>query len=651
MIDKNDPKLTAFALNELTDDEYSEIESEVNSNAELKAEIEAIRKIAEDVSEILSIEQNANSNFVADTPREIDSPTQSKSASISTRQITWRLSFAGIASAIVVVCIIIVTIINQYIDAKKIAQNEKSTSTKTSEHTFDSNKNLNQHNLSAEITSNGKIISHSDSISQTGEIEIAIDNTNNDSNNDSKDNTPNGILLNEPTPTRPVLNTPKARNDSNFYQQGKNSYSSFPPILIKPDQNNNSQNLFGEFDLRNQNSNQKLVSLPTESNAGQTQTTQSLPQNQVVLSGTANPRRSGEEKFQGEKTSRSPRTTATATSSPPVNRLAKTNAANISGGQLLSNSDETLSSYEIMRQSINGGKLPSENEIKIDEYVNNFRYNYSESEKNPPFIVQTDIIQCPWNKKHLLARVGIKKLSKQISDNKIKDKTSDQSGYSPFDKTENIKVVIKFDKNKISDYTPINKIKVENEKNKKTVADNLVAPPSPDLKNKEENNKIIEIHDVEKIINLKDEVTFLYEIIPADQSDSDTLAINKNNVSRAMSGPKSIENTPANASTTAATKKEENAQQNDFNSGDYFSVELQDKELNLNKKNFRNENTVGETQFAAAVALYGLLLQKNGKIENCDWNTVKSLAAPNAKNDEQRKEFLKLIEKAENLNK
>ncbi|MDR2761082.1 MAG: von Willebrand factor type A domain-containing protein [Planctomycetaceae bacterium] len=626
MIDKNDPKLTAFALDELTDDEFLEIESEVNSNAELKAEVEAIRKIAKDVCEILSIEQD--DDIIADTPREIDSPTQSKLAlsstlaSMSTKRIGGRrYRIIGILSALVVVCIIIVTIINQGNGINKIAQNQNKETIappqfddSISAPAFDKLNNSNEEILEKIPSLNENLELHQNKkieFDSSKDKDFSIDNKYNKS-----------ILLDEEKKTkRSVLNTPNfadTLNRTRNYYNDQNPHSNATPILIKPDQYNNPKNSLENLDQNNKYISQNPVSLPMESNSAKIQSSsQDRPSNNL--------------------------------SSPlPRNDFAVT----------AKNLNRTLSSYDIMRQSINDGKLPPANEIKIDDYVNNFRYNYSDAEQDRQFAVQTDIIQCPWNKKNLLARVGIKKLTNKTTNNEIvKNNVSDKSDSSLYDASgeinDKIKIAIKFDKNKIRDYSPINDLSTK-----------------PDIDKENENNsgrRQIEIRNLEKTINVKDEITLLYEITPADQIDSKL-----GETMRADSTLRSAEiKSNLDVNNSMEMKKEatkEKSQQNRFNADDYFSIEIQDKEKSLSgseskiivrysgykQKKFSkliDETITGETEFAAAVVLYGLLLQKNKKVENCDWNTVKTLATPNIKNDEQRKEFLKLIEKASSFNK
>ncbi|MDR0328683.1 MAG: DUF3520 domain-containing protein, partial [Planctomycetaceae bacterium] len=57
----------------------------------------------------------------------------------------------------------------------------------------------------------------------------------------------------------------------------------------------------------------------------------------------------------------------------------------------------------------------------------------------------------------------------------------------------------------------------------------------------------------------------------------------------------------------------------------------------------------GDSQFASAVALYGMLLRSSRHSGNGTWSTVLELASPNTKDDKYRKEFIDLVKKAKEL--
>ncbi len=64
-------------------------------------------------------------------------------------------------------------------------------------------------------------------------------------------------------------------------------------------------------------------------------------------------------------------------------------------------------SYSNMRRFLNSGSLPPGESVRIEEYVNYFSFDYD----NPNIenvSINSEITDCPWNKEHLLMRIGLK---------------------------------------------------------------------------------------------------------------------------------------------------------------------------------------------------------------------------------------------------
>ena len=59
-IDKTDPRLTAFVLGELSADEAKEIQSAIDSDAELQQEVEAIRQTVAQIETVMREESEAH---------------------------------------------------------------------------------------------------------------------------------------------------------------------------------------------------------------------------------------------------------------------------------------------------------------------------------------------------------------------------------------------------------------------------------------------------------------------------------------------------------------------------------------------------------------------------------------------------------------
>jgi len=76
--------------------------------------------------------------------------------------------------------------------------------------------------------------------------------------------------------------------------------------------------------------------------------------------------------------------------------------------------DVDTASYAIVRNFLNRGQLPPRDAVRIEEMVNYFSYQYVPPEDEAPFSVHTEIAECPWNGEHRLARIGLK--GKEISE-------------------------------------------------------------------------------------------------------------------------------------------------------------------------------------------------------------------------------------------
>lgn len=72
-------------------------------------------------------------------------------------------------------------------------------------------------------------------------------------------------------------------------------------------------------------------------------------------------------------------------------------------------SDVDTASYAFVRKSINSGRLPSAEQIRSEEMINYFDYNYAVPEtKEEPFKPSVTITDSPWHKGRKLMHIGIK---------------------------------------------------------------------------------------------------------------------------------------------------------------------------------------------------------------------------------------------------
>ena len=70
--------------------------------------------------------------------------------------------------------------------------------------------------------------------------------------------------------------------------------------------------------------------------------------------------------------------------------------------------DVDTSSYTLMRRYLMEQKrLPPRNSVRLEEYVNYFRYSYRQPMGGNPIAVDCELAECPWNKAHKLLRLGV----------------------------------------------------------------------------------------------------------------------------------------------------------------------------------------------------------------------------------------------------
>lgn len=71
--------------------------------------------------------------------------------------------------------------------------------------------------------------------------------------------------------------------------------------------------------------------------------------------------------------------------------------------------DVDTASYSFMRRSLKESrKLPPQDSVRIEEYVNYFSYDYPAPEDGKPFATYIELGACPWNEETILAKIGIK---------------------------------------------------------------------------------------------------------------------------------------------------------------------------------------------------------------------------------------------------
>ncbi len=79
--------------------------------------------------------------------------------------------------------------------------------------------------------------------------------------------------------------------------------------------------------------------------------------------------------------------------------------------------DVDTGSYSNVRRFIESGQLPPKDAVRIEELINYFDYKYPTptGSQAHPFILNTELAVAPWNTDHLLMRVGVKAVEKQVA--------------------------------------------------------------------------------------------------------------------------------------------------------------------------------------------------------------------------------------------
>jgi Ca-activated chloride channel family protein len=70
--------------------------------------------------------------------------------------------------------------------------------------------------------------------------------------------------------------------------------------------------------------------------------------------------------------------------------------------------DVDTASYTNVRRMLAEGRLPPEGAVRIEEFVNYFRFDYEPPAGDAPVAISTEVGPCPWNEDHLLALVGVR---------------------------------------------------------------------------------------------------------------------------------------------------------------------------------------------------------------------------------------------------
>jgi Ca-activated chloride channel family protein len=70
--------------------------------------------------------------------------------------------------------------------------------------------------------------------------------------------------------------------------------------------------------------------------------------------------------------------------------------------------DVDTASYTNCRRFLDGRQLPPTAAVRVEEFINYFRYDYPQPTGKDPFSVNMEVADCPWTPGHKLLRVGLK---------------------------------------------------------------------------------------------------------------------------------------------------------------------------------------------------------------------------------------------------
>jgi Ca-activated chloride channel family protein len=70
--------------------------------------------------------------------------------------------------------------------------------------------------------------------------------------------------------------------------------------------------------------------------------------------------------------------------------------------------DVDTASYANVRRFLSERRMPSRDAVRIEEMINYFSYRYPQPRGEDPFAANIEVAGCPWNPEHRLVRIGIK---------------------------------------------------------------------------------------------------------------------------------------------------------------------------------------------------------------------------------------------------
>ncbi|WP_306144952.1 VWA domain-containing protein [Roseibium sp. MMSF_3412] len=79
--------------------------------------------------------------------------------------------------------------------------------------------------------------------------------------------------------------------------------------------------------------------------------------------------------------------------------------------------DVDTASYSFVRASLNGGRLPNQDAVRVEEMINYFSYDYAVPESREiPFETSVSVVETPWNEHTRLMQIGIQGYKVPLTD-------------------------------------------------------------------------------------------------------------------------------------------------------------------------------------------------------------------------------------------
>jgi secreted protein with Ig-like and vWFA domain len=352
-IEYNDPRITAFVLGELTDDEAKEIQTAIENDAELQSEVEAIRKTVAEIETALKEEPVNESNHLSVGPHlsggrkpPVDAARQGAYAPRSSTKRRWLVKILAVAATFA------------FVYGAFYAENRISefTGTVTEVAKFDT---VEKPKAEVSPSTNGAEVVHE---AQTNRPLIAPNNDIADGNaridkfaaveeRRAAQKQSEQLYFRDSTRSDSAKSYPRSAIRTNGVMAGRMHQSS---MMVTP-----------HFTIQ-----EEREELRRE--------------------------RPADDSFNKEK-------------SESYKNTEENPFKIVKSGEFSTFSiDVDTASYGTMRRFVNSGQKVPDDSVRLEEFINYFKYYYVAPTDGKPFAVHTDLAQCPWEPKHLLAKIGIK---------------------------------------------------------------------------------------------------------------------------------------------------------------------------------------------------------------------------------------------------